>query len=235
MLKYCSHYIWQWATNSAKENDCSHLWERSSILIQHIRIAFQVSVHQKSLFYHPLVHSGFTLQDCAHLNHLCVFHFNIQYVCACVQVHLTQRSSCTVLDYEVLNHIKLTKIRTTSIRFELWQIAKPRISVCTCVRVAMLYIAFLILLHCWHSTCQNLLRVNTTMYRQTYQEYLLTTVVSHRAAPVHETSRVGWFTPVGGCSFVCCFHYPSPLLLLSTKANTHNHRTREWVGFAGTF
>lgn len=110
-------------------------------------------------------------------------------------VHLTQRSSCTVLDYEVINHIKLTKIRTTSIRFELWQIAKPGISSCTCVRVAILCIAFLILLRCWHSTCQNLLRVSTTMHGQTYQEYLLTTVVSHRAAPVHETSRVGWFTP----------------------------------------
>lgn len=152
----------------------------------------------------------------------------------CKSISLS-RSSCTVLDYEVLNHIKLTKIRTTSIRFELWQIAKPRISVCACVRVAILCIAFLILLRCWHSTFQNLLRVNTTMYRQTYQEYLLTTVVSHRAAPVCETSRVGWFTPWVAVHFFCCFHYPSPLLLLSTKANTHNLRTREWVAFAGKF
>lgn len=107
MLKYCSHHIWQWATNSAKEKDCKHLWERSSIVIQHIRIAFQISVHQKSLFYHPLVHSGFTLQDCAHLYHLCVYFISTYSMCAhvCESISLSGlRALSWIMRYSITSN-----------------------------------------------------------------------------------------------------------------------------------
>lgn len=162
------------------------------------------------------------------------------WMCECIS---QWGSMCRVPEYEVLNHITLPEIRTTSIQSQLRQTVWPRINppgrskqahahtetyshrhTHILVSQKFMHTQTRIHTHSASSTAFRPLHITTSPegvchHTHTYQEYLPRTTVSHtQSAPCEINIQGGMIFPVGGCLFVC----PSPPLYQSV-ANTQCH------------